>query len=172
MPGSSSSARWYAVRACSGSEASRSQAVSYQSAALGASSSETRRAPTSCSPRMSVTSSSGDDERDPVAEPPATIPRRPNPVASPARSAISLASKLSRNWPESALQRTRPSEATTSSPSVWMLMLVSGSSAARSEEHTSELQSHVNLVCRLLLEKKKDNRGCTVLTYCKSLSSG
>src|SRR5690242_20989162 len=28
--------------------------------------------------------------------------------------------------------------------------------AARSEEHTSELQSHVNLVCRLLLEKKKN----------------
>src|SRR5690242_21429471 len=28
-------------------------------------------------------------------------------------------------------------------------------SPARSEEHTSELQSHVNLVCRLLLEKKK-----------------
>src|SRR4051812_49707630 len=27
--------------------------------------------------------------------------------------------------------------------------------ALRSEEHTSELQSHVNLVCRLLLEKKK-----------------
>src|SRR5690242_20791922 len=29
---------------------------------------------------------------------------------------------------------------------------------ARSEEHTSELQSHVNLVCRLLLEKKKLRR--------------
>src|SRR5690242_21370929 len=28
---------------------------------------------------------------------------------------------------------------------------------ARSEEHTSELQSHVNLVCRLLLEKRKSN---------------
>src|SRR5260370_16910481 len=27
----------------------------------------------------------------------------------------------------------------------------------RSEEHTSELQSHLNLVCRLLLEKKKNN---------------
>src|SRR5207237_2053236 len=27
----------------------------------------------------------------------------------------------------------------------------------RSEEHTSELQSHLNLVCRLLLEKKKHN---------------
>src|SRR4051812_49897524 len=30
-----------------------------------------------------------------------------------------------------------------------------GGDPARSEEHTSELQSHVNLVCRLLLEKKK-----------------
>src|SRR4051812_49817634 len=30
-----------------------------------------------------------------------------------------------------------------------------GSLVRRSEEHTSELQSHVNLVCRLLLEKKK-----------------
>src|SRR6266480_2330951 len=33
--------------------------------------------------------------------------------------------------------------------------------APRSEEHTSELQSHVNLVCRLLLDKKKENsRAC------------
>src|SRR5690242_21119247 len=30
-----------------------------------------------------------------------------------------------------------------------------GGLQGRSEEHTSELQSHVNLVCRLLLEKKK-----------------
>src|SRR5260370_29305217 len=30
-----------------------------------------------------------------------------------------------------------------------------GLSEVRSEEHTSELQSHLNLVCRLLLEKKK-----------------
>src|SRR5947207_6154322 len=29
---------------------------------------------------------------------------------------------------------------------------------ARSEEHTSELQSHSDLVCRLLLEKKKKNK--------------
>src|SRR5207237_4434461 len=29
-------------------------------------------------------------------------------------------------------------------------------SGHRSEEHTSELQSHLNLVCRLLLEKKKE----------------
>src|SRR5260370_10331698 len=31
----------------------------------------------------------------------------------------------------------------------------------RSEEHTSELQSHLNLVCRLLLEKKKNPRSST-----------
>src|SRR5260370_15197034 len=30
----------------------------------------------------------------------------------------------------------------------------------RSEEHTSELQSHLNLVCRLLLEKKNHARHC------------
>src|SRR5438477_4904335 len=34
---------------------------------------------------------------------------------------------------------------------------VLGAGPQRSEEHTSELQSHVNLVCRLLLEKKKKN---------------
>src|SRR5256886_4648978 len=33
----------------------------------------------------------------------------------------------------------------------------SATSASRSEEHTSELQSQSNLVCRLLLEKKKTN---------------
>src|SRR5256886_11453983 len=32
---------------------------------------------------------------------------------------------------------------------------------ARSEEHTSELQSQSNIVCRLLLEKKKIIRTCT-----------
>src|SRR6266540_7052850 len=30
--------------------------------------------------------------------------------------------------------------------------------STRSEEHTSELQSHHDLVCRLLLEKKKNNK--------------
>src|SRR5260370_32308353 len=38
----------------------------------------------------------------------------------------------------------------------------------RSEEHTSELQSHLNLVCRLLLEKKnktKQSRGILLKIY-------
>src|SRR5690606_41854952 len=35
-----------------------------------------------------------------------------------------------------------------------------GNDAFRSEEHTSELQSRENLVCRLLLEKKKERITC------------
>src|SRR5208283_5537465 len=35
---------------------------------------------------------------------------------------------------------------------------VDAAQADRSEEHTSELQSHHDLVCRLLLEKKKKNK--------------
>src|SRR2546426_8095549 len=36
----------------------------------------------------------------------------------------------------------------------------------RSEEHTSELQSPCNLVCRLLLEKKKYSRFSTIFVIC------
>src|SRR3954466_4685143 len=35
----------------------------------------------------------------------------------------------------------------------------------RSEEHTSELQSHDNLVCRLLLEKKKQKTRSVIMTH-------
>src|SRR5207237_10524426 len=38
------------------------------------------------------------------------------------------------------------------------LRLAAEPGGGRSEEHTSELQSHLNLVCRLLLEKKKHNK--------------
>src|SRR2546422_2108670 len=37
------------------------------------------------------------------------------------------------------------------------VVLVRGQHGNRSEEHTSELQSRLHLVCRLLLEKKKKN---------------
>src|SRR5438093_8658199 len=51
-----------------------------------------------------------------------------------------------RSWPKCSRRSTVPKHVT------------SASSAARSEEHTSELQSLTNLVCRLLLEKKKKQR--------------
>src|SRR3712207_9037522 len=56
--------------------------------------------------------------------------------------------------------RTRPAKAATTarasrSVSGSMSTTTSGTRRARSEEHTSELQSRQYLVCRLLLEKKK-----------------
>src|SRR2546430_17322844 len=49
-----------------------------------------------------------------------------------------------------------PISTRTATPSPWM--------AARSEEHTSELQSQSNLVCRLLLEKKNKQDAHTAQT--------
>src|SRR2546426_4746934 len=50
-------------------------------------------------------------------------------------------------WPAPAATRPRRLNGSASSAHTW-----------RSEEHTSELQSPCNLVCRLLLEKKKKTR--------------
>src|SRR4051812_49773556 len=55
-------------------------------------------------------------------------------------------------FPYTTLFRTRP--ASRGSPPTSARRRGHGR-PPRSEEHTSELQSHVNLVCRLLLEKKK-----------------
>src|SRR2546422_6201278 len=40
----------------------------------------------------------------------------------------------------------------------WMASSVLSAAGSRSEEHTSELQSRLHLVCRLLLEKKKNKK--------------
>src|SRR5260221_3440599 len=45
---------------------------------------------------------------------------------------------------------TKSARSSRSTPQAWM--------SIRSEEHTSELQSHSDLVCRLLLEKKKNRK--------------
>src|SRR5688572_30943294 len=49
----------------------------------------------------------------------------------------------------------------SSPPPAWVRtlspLLAAAACVVRSEEHTSELQSQSNLVCRLLLEKKKQN---------------
>src|SRR5260221_1136940 len=42
----------------------------------------------------------------------------------------------------------------------------------RSEEHTSELQSHSDLVCRLLLEKKKKNTAKSRITHTATITNG
>src|SRR5260370_30162729 len=53
----------------------------------------------------------------------------------------------------SVLRGTRDQSGHQGSRARWKRAVPGG--RARSEEHTSELQSHLNLVCRLLLEKKK-----------------
>src|SRR5260370_14078743 len=63
-------------------------------------------------------------------------------------------------FPYTTLFRSSSSTAPASATSATACCGIGGSSpkrAWRSEEHTSELQSHLNLVCRLLLEKKKKN---------------
>src|SRR2546427_2661943 len=60
--------------------------------------------------------------------------------------------------PVADIERYRPQDLPARDPSnagVIQLVDVTGLSELRSEEHTSELQSQSNLVCRLLLEKKK-----------------
>src|SRR3712207_7301933 len=56
------------------------------------------------------------------------------------------------------LGRCRPSCARSYTVGRRAARLAGVSGAARSEEHTSELQSRQYLVCRLLLEKKKNTR--------------
>src|SRR5438132_205119 len=50
----------------------------------------------------------------------------------------------------------KPSSTAKSFPTVSPSFTTRWRATARSEEHTSELQSHSDLVCRLLLEKKKE----------------
>src|SRR5882762_10528761 len=57
--------------------------------------------------------------------------------------------------PRSLMLRNRAVSTLGTPPLHSPLSSASNCSSTRSEEHTSELQSHLNLVCRLLLEKKK-----------------
>src|SRR3712207_7168125 len=88
--------------------------------------------------------------------------------------ALPISSRCSRRW----AGRSEPSEprtsrrrdplswrATTSVTSTSSSSVMPRASEDRSEEHTSELQSRQYLVCRLLLEKKKN----TSLTLCHLL---
>src|SRR5882762_11632015 len=69
-------------------------------------------------------------------------------------------------FPYTTLFRSRSARAPpcpSSRPRSWPAWARARCSAPRSEEHTSELQSHLNLVCRLLLEKKKKKLITTIL---------
>src|SRR5256885_11252507 len=63
-------------------------------------------------------------------------------IRRPPRSTLFPYTTLFRSWPSTQCRRWHPAR------------LRAASRHGRSEEHTSELQSPCNLVCRLLLEKK------------------
>src|SRR5260370_26353597 len=94
----------------------------------------------------------------------ATITRRVYAVARPARTSSTICGTVK---PCAIMMASvHPSREAASSSSArrrsgWGLPERRGAVFGRfprSEEHTSELQSHLNLVCRLLLEKKKTTR--------------
>src|SRR5438876_2257445 len=62
-------------------------------------------------------------------------------------------------FPYTTLFRSVWSSIVSGRASRWARAYCRSASVNRSEEHTSELQSPVHLVCRLLLEKKKNRRG-------------
>src|SRR5690606_41704717 len=97
---------------------------------------------------------------------------RPHPASFPTRRSSDLHTAVA-----SRLRGAPPSRSLTAHPRRWVAPdpcdapsrrrpdLRGGAgggrgSRRRSEEHTSELQSRENLVCRLLLEKKKQGRVC------------
>src|SRR5687768_17695898 len=70
-------------------------------------------------------------------------------IRRPPRSTLFPYTTLFRSWPP---QRDRCDEQRATSAGS------PGGGSTRSEEHTSELQSRLHLVCRLLLEKKKKKK--------------
>src|SRR5260221_6341364 len=99
---------------------------------------------------------------------------RPSPVPSPCDPPPCAYRSKTVLWSSSAMPQ--PLSVTSSSmevPARRALTRTDPSSGvnliARSEEHTSELQSHSDLVCRLLLEKKKHSESpaaCVNLITC------
>src|SRR6266540_817759 len=75
------------------------------------------------------------------------LPKSPSSSAARASGSMLQVRRRSLGWsPPSCQVMTRRTQG---------LAVIVSISAVRSEEHTSELQSHHDLVCRLLLEKKK-----------------
>src|SRR5437870_10339440 len=71
---------------------------------------------------------------------------------------LSLHDALPISWPTARMLMCRQKSLSGSESNITTRKTSKPPRTSRSEEHTSELQSRGHLVCRLLLEKKKDNR--------------
>src|SRR5437588_9458710 len=84
-------------------------------------------------------------------------------IRRPPRSTLFPYTTLFRSVPDVVALQRRKRAATESEPTGGAVVTATPVGSDRSEEHTSELQSHSDLVCRLLLEKKKDpHASCSV----------
>src|SRR5256885_9946769 len=90
-------------------------------------------------------------------------------IRRPPRSTLFPYTTLFRSMAQSAGDKLRPKSGSPD-PNDEQIFERAARAANRSEEHTSELQSPCNLVCRLLLEKKKiDSRIILLVLYtCQS----
>src|SRR5437763_8896558 len=90
-------------------------------------------------------------------------------IRRPPRSTLFPYTTLFRSEVASRSMPSRPFEASSTSwyPSLFsvLMMIRRIVDESRSEEHTSELQSPMYLVCRLLLEKKKRSQSDTRASY-------
>src|SRR2546422_1746626 len=107
----------------------------------------------------------------------ANSPRQSSPWMNPWYAAkgggwpVTLAHKLKRESNSAASAAITRCRKASTAVSGWEIGPATGSSA-RSEEHTSELQSRLHLVCRLLLEKKKKPKYSDGATYKRDKYSG
>src|SRR2546422_6669721 len=85
-------------------------------------------------------------------------------IRRPPRSTLFPYTTLFRSW-SGAPTECRHGMKLPSSPSFSSTALPMRVMIRRSEEHTSELQSRLHLVCRLLLEKKKTDKIQQCLTH-------
>src|SRR5436190_9745985 len=85
-------------------------------------------------------------------------------IRRPPRSTLFPYTTLFRSRETSAAERVNPSVLASSIAAIRRRSMSPGCpmDIERSEEHTSELQSHSDLVCRLLLEKKKKNSSTSI----------
>src|SRR2546426_7504794 len=92
-------------------------------------------------------------------------------IRRPPRSTLFPYTTLFRSWADRRTSGQADKSPSTTTVAVAIRVIITpldaGSEETRSEEHTSELQSPCNLVCRLLLEKKKKTQGRTIV-YDKS----
>src|SRR2546429_5482915 len=85
-------------------------------------------------------------------------------IRRPPRSTLFPYTTLFRSQSPKATRSTR-SRSRAGAPGVRSLASAVMARGRRSEEHTSELQSRLHLVCRLLLEKKKNSHATTATPH-------